>query len=122
MLKFGLVDEVIPEPLGGAHWDYDQAAEMLKNFLLPTIEALEKIPAQERVNNRIEKFGKLAKQIEREMLAELDEKEGAKVSEECATIVQAFEKKYYAGAGVTQEKDELSAEELALLQKFGVKI
>jgi acetyl-CoA carboxylase carboxyl transferase subunit alpha len=59
MLKFGLVDEVIPEPLGGAHWDYDQAAEMLKNFLLPTIEALEKIPAQERVNNRIEKFGKM---------------------------------------------------------------
>jgi acetyl-CoA carboxylase carboxyl transferase subunit alpha len=59
MLKFGLVDEVIPEPLGGAHWDYNQAAEMLKNFLLPTIEALEKIPAQERVNNRIEKFGKM---------------------------------------------------------------
>jgi acetyl-CoA carboxylase carboxyl transferase subunit alpha len=59
MLKFGLVDEVIPEPLGGAHWDYDQAAEMLKNYLLPTIETLEKIPAQERVNNRIEKFGKM---------------------------------------------------------------
>ena len=70
----------------------------------------------------IEKFGKMARQIERDMLAELDEKEGAKVSEECATIVQQFEKKYYAGAGVVQEKEELSAEELALLQKFGVKI
>jgi len=70
----------------------------------------------------IEKFGKLAKQIEREMLAELDEKEGAKVSEERESMVQAFVKKYYAGAGVTEEKEELSAEELALLQKFGVKI
>ncbi len=59
MLKFGLVDEVIPEPLGGAHWDYDQAAEMLKNYLLPTINELEKIPAQQRVNDRINKFGKM---------------------------------------------------------------
>lgn len=59
MLKFGLVDEVIPEPLGGAHWDYDQAADNLKNYLIPALEALEKIPAQTRVNNRIEKFGKM---------------------------------------------------------------
>jgi acetyl-CoA carboxylase carboxyl transferase subunit alpha len=59
MLKFGLVDEVIPEPLGGAHWDYDEAAEMLKNYLIPTINELEKIPAQQRVNDRINKFGKM---------------------------------------------------------------
>ena len=59
MLKFGLVDDVIPEPLGGAHWDYDQAAQMLKDYLVPTIEALEKIPAQERVQNRIEKFSRM---------------------------------------------------------------
>ena len=59
MLQFGLVDEVIPEPLGGAHWDYDLAAENLKNYLIPTLESLEKIPAETRVNNRIEKFGKM---------------------------------------------------------------
>ena len=59
MLNFGLVDEVIPEPLGGAHWDYDQAADNLKNYLIPALEALEKIPAETRVNNRIEKFGKM---------------------------------------------------------------
>ncbi len=59
MLNFGLVDEVIPEPLGGAHWDYDQAAENLKNYLIPALEALEKIPAETRINNRIEKFGKM---------------------------------------------------------------
>lgn len=70
----------------------------------------------------IEKFGKMARQIEREMLAELDEKEGAKVSEECATIVQQFEKKYYAGAGVVVEEEELTAEEVALLRRFGTKI
>lgn len=59
MLNFGLVDDVIPEPLGGAHWDYNQAAENLKNYLIPMIEELEKIPAQQRVDTRIEKFGKM---------------------------------------------------------------
>jgi acetyl-CoA carboxylase carboxyl transferase subunit alpha len=59
MLKFGLVDNVIPEPLGGAHWDYTQAAENLKNYLIPTINELEKISVQKRIDNRIEKFGKM---------------------------------------------------------------
>jgi len=59
MLKFGLVDEVIPEPAGGAHWDYDGAAEILKNYLIKTISELKQIPAQERVDQRIKKFGKM---------------------------------------------------------------
>lgn len=59
MLGFGLVDEVIPEPLGGAHWDYNLAAENLKNFLIPAIKQLEAIPPDERVKQRIEKFGKM---------------------------------------------------------------
>ncbi len=59
MLKFGLVDEVLPEPAGGAHWDYDGAAAILKNYLLRTIAELKHIPAQERVDQRIAKFGKM---------------------------------------------------------------
>jgi acetyl-CoA carboxylase carboxyl transferase subunit alpha len=59
MLQFGLVDGVIPEPSGGSHWDYDEAALILKNYLLPVIAALKKIPAAERINQRIEKFGKM---------------------------------------------------------------
>src|SRR5678816_1093843 len=35
MLKFGLVDGVVPEPLGGAHWDYDEAGRLLKEYLKP---------------------------------------------------------------------------------------
>lgn len=59
MLKFGLVDDVIPEPMGGAHWDYDGAANILKNYLIPAIQELkQKTPAQ-RVEDRIEKFGKM---------------------------------------------------------------
>ena len=59
MLKFGLVDEVIPEPIGGAHWDYDGAAETLKNYLSATIKELKQISPQERVDSRIKKFGKM---------------------------------------------------------------
>ena len=59
MLNFGLVDEVLPEPVGGAHWDYDASAEMLKGYLLKTINELKNIPAEERVKMRIEKFGKM---------------------------------------------------------------
>lgn len=59
MLKFGLVDGIIPEPLGGAHWNYDEAARQLKEYLIPVIKELKQIPAQERVKQRIEKFGKM---------------------------------------------------------------
>jgi acetyl-CoA carboxylase carboxyl transferase subunit alpha len=59
MLEFGLVDAIVPEPLGGAHWDYDAAAELLKNYLTKTIKELKSIPAQERVDMRIKKFGNM---------------------------------------------------------------
>ncbi len=59
MLKFGLIEGIIREPDGGAHWDYDQAAQILKEYLIPVIRELKQIPAQERVSQRIEKFGKM---------------------------------------------------------------
>lgn len=59
MMEFGLVDGVIPEPLGGAHWDYDEAAQKLKEYLIPVIQELKQIPAEKRIETRIEKFGKM---------------------------------------------------------------
>jgi acetyl-CoA carboxylase carboxyl transferase subunit alpha len=59
MKSFGLVDDIIPEPAGGAHWDYDEAAHILKNYLVKVLAELKDIPAEQRVNNRIEKFGKM---------------------------------------------------------------
>jgi acetyl-CoA carboxylase carboxyl transferase subunit alpha len=59
MIGFGLVDGKITEPLGGAHWDYDEAAENLKKFLIPVIKELKKIPADKRCQQRIEKFNKM---------------------------------------------------------------
>lgn len=59
MLNFGLVDGVIKEPLGGAHWNYDEAAANLKEYIKPIIKDLEKIDPEERVKQRIEKFNKM---------------------------------------------------------------
>ncbi len=59
MLEFGLVDGVVPEPIGGAHWDYDEAGQLLKAYLLPLIAELQQIPPQERVSQRIDKFGRM---------------------------------------------------------------
>ena len=59
MLKFGLVDDVIPEPLGGAHWDYDEAAKILKDYLLPVIKELKSVPAEKRIEDRISKFSRM---------------------------------------------------------------
>ena len=59
MKGFGLVDEIVREPLGGAHWDYNQAADMLKESIIKSIAELRDIDPKERINNRIEKFGKM---------------------------------------------------------------
>lgn len=59
MLSFGLIDGIIPEPPGGAHWDYDESARILKEHLIGVLSSLREVPAEKRVNDRIEKFGKM---------------------------------------------------------------
>ncbi|MBC6490087.1 acetyl-CoA carboxylase carboxyltransferase subunit alpha [Flavihumibacter stibioxidans] len=59
MYQFGLVDRIIPEPIGGAHWDYDEAAANLKQALIETLKEIKQVPAEERVEQRIEKFSKM---------------------------------------------------------------
>lgn len=59
MLGFGLIDGIIPEPVGGAHWDYDESANILKGHLAKVLKELKQVPAEQRVNDRIEKFGKM---------------------------------------------------------------
>jgi acetyl-CoA carboxylase carboxyl transferase subunit alpha len=59
MLGFGLIDGIVPEPPGGAHWDYNESARILKDYLVPVIKELKQIAPEQRTNNRIEKFGKM---------------------------------------------------------------
>src|SRR5258705_1934215 len=59
MLGFGLIDGIIPEPIGGAHWDYDAAARIVKDFIKPVLTELKQVSPEHRINDRIEKFGKM---------------------------------------------------------------
>lgn len=59
MREFGLVDGIVPEPAGGAHWDYDEAANLLKDALLPLLKELKEQNADERIQNRIAKYAKM---------------------------------------------------------------
>lgn len=56
LLEMKLVDEVIPEPDGGAHYDHPAAAAALKSTLLRHLEELLLLPASERLRQRYAKF------------------------------------------------------------------
>jgi len=56
MLANGLVDEVVPEPLGGAHRDPKQAADLLKAALLRNVRDLQDLAADELVARRYTKL------------------------------------------------------------------
>jgi acetyl-CoA carboxylase carboxyl transferase subunit alpha len=54
--EFGIVDEVVPEPLGGAHQDWDEAAHLLKEAVLGAYRVLADLPGPELVANRVARF------------------------------------------------------------------
>ncbi len=58
--EMGFCDEVIPEPPGGAHADYDAAATALGEALERNLSELEKKPLQELLEARYQKFRKMA--------------------------------------------------------------
>ena len=59
LLELGVVDEVIPEPLGGAHRDHRQMAMTLKGSLNAALKELSAIPPDELPQRRYEKFRRM---------------------------------------------------------------
>ena len=59
LLKLKLIDKIIPEPSGGAHSDYDQAAKILKAAILGAFDELCKKSPEKLVDERREKFRKM---------------------------------------------------------------
>lgn len=52
----GIVDRIVPEPFGGAHRDWDEAAAILKRHLSEALAELRGLSAEELVAHRIRKF------------------------------------------------------------------
>jgi acetyl-CoA carboxylase carboxyl transferase subunit alpha len=59
--ELGVVDEVVPEPVGGAHADPHRAAELLDSVLSRQLEELMRIDRDGRREARYEKFRKLGR-------------------------------------------------------------
>ncbi len=54
--NFGVIDEIIPEPLGGAHHSYEEAAENIRKVLRRDLKELVKIVPAELIKKRYEKI------------------------------------------------------------------
>jgi acetyl-CoA carboxylase carboxyl transferase subunit alpha len=59
LLKLGVVDEVVPEPQGGAHRDYDMAAANLSAALRHNLNTLVEPPVEQLLETRYKKFRQL---------------------------------------------------------------
>jgi acetyl-CoA carboxylase carboxyl transferase subunit alpha len=59
LLEMGIVDDVVEEPLGGAHRDTFQMASRLKMYLVKTLRELQKLPLDKLLAQRYEKFRRM---------------------------------------------------------------
>nr|WP_307775044.1 acetyl-CoA carboxylase carboxyltransferase subunit alpha [uncultured Cetobacterium sp.] len=55
----GVIDDIIPEPVGGAHRDYKCSANNLKNVILSSLSELSKLDVDTLLKNRYNKFRKM---------------------------------------------------------------
>ena len=56
MLKNKLIDKIIKEPLGGAHFDREATYENVKKEILSALKCIQKLDKRTRIDNRREKF------------------------------------------------------------------
>jgi len=65
LYELGLIDQIIPEPLGGAHRDVDVMAESIKSSLIKTLGLLKKKSADELVEGRYKRLMSYGQYTER---------------------------------------------------------
>jgi acetyl-CoA carboxylase carboxyl transferase subunit alpha len=56
LLRFGIVDAIVPEPPGGAHTDHGVAAQQLRRALVEQLAALEEVPLDALVEHRARRY------------------------------------------------------------------
>lgn len=59
LLDQGIIDAIVPEPLGGAHTNWDAAAAHLKGAILAALQELEALSPEALVSARYEKFARM---------------------------------------------------------------
>jgi acetyl-CoA carboxylase carboxyl transferase subunit alpha len=64
LLDLGIIDGIIPEPIGGAHRDYTAASTALKDQITDSMKRLGKLKPDELIDQRIEKYSKMGAWID----------------------------------------------------------
>ena len=65
-LRLGIIDEIVPEPLGGAHRDQDGAARLVESWIVTQLDELVGIESATLLESRYERFRKLGEYLEEE--------------------------------------------------------
>jgi len=61
LLKLRVIDEIIPEPIGGAHRDRDAILNSIKNSLIKNLNYFKELSSEEIINERKNKFLKIGR-------------------------------------------------------------
>jgi acetyl-CoA carboxylase carboxyl transferase subunit alpha len=64
LIQYGIVEEIIPEPLGGAHYQPTEVAQTLKKAILKQIKRLNALSTDELLDARYAKFRKVGQFID----------------------------------------------------------
>lgn len=64
LFEFGLIDEVVPEPLGGAHRDLRKMGDLLRDALARNLDAVAAIPLDRLLAERYEKFRRFGRYLD----------------------------------------------------------
>ena len=59
LARFGVIDDVIPEPVGGAHRDPREMTGTLKSYLMRCLRKLQRVPTDQLLSNRYDKFRRM---------------------------------------------------------------
>ncbi len=64
LLELGMIDKIIPEPPGGAHWDWNNAAQAVKAAIKQELERLINIPTDTLLEKRFKKYRRMGVFVE----------------------------------------------------------
>jgi len=56
LLEFGLIDQIVAEPAGGAHMNHEEAGNLLRASLIEALKTVYDLPSGERISRRYDKF------------------------------------------------------------------
>jgi acetyl-CoA carboxylase carboxyl transferase subunit alpha len=86
LLELKLVDEIVPEPLGGAHTDAATTGTILKQHLLKHLVELKKMSGADRLKKRYEKFRAYGHYVEQVPAAGMKSSQAKKSSKKTAAV------------------------------------